>query len=189
MTAEANDQGIKLRWNSQHECDLAAFRIYRSKTSTGSPSEPLAEVSAATPTFLDTTLTPLETYRYQVTAVDNNLKESARSGPLAVPVGGRQLPGDCTQDSVLNLSDAICVLNALFAANPDQAGFRLPCADRSARHPANRRLLDFNGDDGRAVDITDALASLSFLFLSGAPHPLGSSCLPILDCPDNERCP
>ena len=188
LSSQTSDEGVELQWSSQNECDLTSFRIYRSTTPTR-PSELLATISADALRFIDATITPFETYSYQVTAVDNDLKESPRSSTLAVPVGGRQRPGDCTQDGVLNLSDPICILNALFSASSDQEGFRLPCADRSASHPANRRLLDFNGDNRAAVDITDALASLSFLFLSGAPHPLGSSCLLILGCPDNERCP
>ena len=180
--------GAEFRWRSNRECDLAAFRVYRSVTPDAPRGPSLAAVPADTLSFADTTILPDTTYFYRVTALDKDQNEGPPSGTFRFPPGGKQRPGDCNQDSILNLSDPICILNALFGRPIDRAGFRLPCANRSPSHPANQRLLDFNGDGRPAVELTDALATLNFLFLSGPPHPLGSSCLPIADCPDNAGC-
>ncbi len=65
------------------------------------------------------------------------------------------LRGDANNDSRVDLSDAIAILNSLFLGIPPLA----PCAD----------ALDVN-DEGR-VDISDAIYLLSYLFQGGAAIP------------------
>ena len=94
------------------------------------------------------------------------------------PAGGGQLPGDCNQDRRLDISDAVCLLGHLFLGSPQD----LPCADGEVTDAANRELMNLNGD--RSVDLTDAIHVLRYLF-QGGPGPVGgTSCLPIVGCPD-----
>jgi hypothetical protein len=115
--------------------------------------------------------------------------DSDGSGILDACEGGRQVPGDCDQDGNLSLSDAICLLGALFLGDPD----RLPCGSGSTADPPNRALLDWDG--GGRVDITDAVAMLGFAFLGMSPHHLapladeGQGCILIFDCPEQDSCP
>ena len=101
------------------------------------------------------------------------------------PAGGQQLPGDCNQDGTLDLSDGVCVLGYLFGGNP----LELPCGDGTNSDPANTLLLDFNGDT--RIDLSDGVAVLAFLFQGGPAHPLGRppSCVTIVGCDSNARCP
>jgi PKD repeat protein len=95
--------------------------------------------------------------------------------------GGRQLPGDCNQDSRLDISDAVCLLGHLFLGSPRE----LPCGDGEVTDAANRELMNLNGD--RSVDLTDAIHVLRYLF-QGGPGPVGgASCLPIAGCPETCR--
>ena len=63
----------------------------------------------------------------------------------------------------------------------------LPCGDGTVSDPANKALLDGNGDG--AVDLSDAVYGLNFLFLGGPP-PVACAdetcpCVRIEGCPDN----
>lgn len=78
----------------------------------------------------------------------------------------------------MDISDAVCLLGHLFLGSPPS----LPCGDGSVVDPANRALLESNGDGG--VDLSDAVYVLSFLFLGGPPPVLGRDCTPIAGCPD-----
>jgi len=49
----------------------------------------------------------------------------------------------------------------------------------------NQLVLDASGDG--AVDIADVIHMLTYLFLGGSPHVLGTECLMVIDCP--EVCP
>lgn len=88
------------------------------------------------------------------------------------PPAPKQLPGDCNQDSSLDLSDGICLLDNLFVT-----GRELPCASEAS----STALLDSNGDS--FLDIGDAIRVFNYLFIGGPPHPLGESCAPIDGCP------
>ena len=96
------------------------------------------------------------------------------------PVPGRQLPGDANQDGAFDQSDAVWLLGYLFLGTAD----RLPCDGGSAWAPEAgvASLLDWSNDG--AIDLSDAIAMLSWLYLAGHPHPLGTSCIPIVGCPD-----
>ena len=97
---------------------------------------------------------------------------------------GCKIPGDCNADDVLDISDAVCQFTVLFV-NGEQ---ELPCGDGRVFHPANIKLLDWQGD--KIMDISDPIALLRFLFLSEAPHILSvpgeelTGCIQILDCPE-----
>jgi len=90
---------------------------------------------------------------------------------------GLQVPGDCNQDSHLDLADAICILFRLFVGPADA----LPCGVEPDS-AGNRSLLDASGDG--KVDVSDAVRLLHYLFLSGPPPALGTDCTPIAGCPD-----
>ena len=78
--------------------------------------------------------------------------------------GGQQLPGDCNQDSQLDISDAVCLLGHLFLGSPPS----LPCADGEVADEANRELMNLNGD--RSIDLPAAIHVLRYLF-QGGPGP------------------
>ena len=98
------------------------------------------------------------------------------SEPVEPPDGGLQRPGDLTQDARLNLLDATVLLDQLFGKTPPP----LPCAD-SLADTGNRMLLD--GDGSGAVDVSDVLRLLNFLFQRGPTHALGTTCTILPDCP------
>jgi len=107
---------------------------------------------------------------------------------LRVSPASRQLPGDCNQDGQLDISDALCVFRTLFTG---EVRF-FPCGDGTASDPANRALLHWTADDA-GVDISDAIALLSFIFLGGPPHPRAVrdgdrwACITIPGCPVDPR--
>jgi hypothetical protein len=102
------------------------------------------------------------------------------SGEGGAPPGGRQRPGDSNQDGLVDISDAVSLLNRLFLSGQSP----LPCEGSDTGDGGNGLLLDVNGDT--AVDLSDAVAVLAFLFRSGAPPALGTGCVRIDGCP--ERC-
>lgn len=94
---------------------------------------------------------------------------------------GFQIPGDCNQDRLVDLSDAICLLSHIFLGDPET----LPCERGLAADPANVLLLDEN-DDG-LIDISDSIHMLEYLFLGGPGPVRGTDCVAIPGCPD--ACP
>lgn len=93
-----------------------------------------------------------------------------------LPPGGTQRPGDCNQDGVFDISDAICLLGYLYLGNPKN----LPCGTGSIKDEGNILLLDHNSDSN--IDISDGIAILRYLFLDGQPPPLGAKCAAIVGC-------
>jgi len=84
-----------------------------------------------------------------------------------------QLPGDCNQDGFVDLSDAVCLLQHIFANKPPT----LPCDV----------MMDCNGDG--AIDLSDAVWALQFQFNNGPPPVLGRECVCLPDCPPHPvRC-
>ncbi len=107
------------------------------------------------------------------------VEEGSTTIALIVAGGGAfQRPGDCNQDSQLDLSDAVCTLGHLFQGAPA----KLPCGDGSADDPGNRALLDSNADGD--LDLSDAIFALLFLFHGGEPPALGIECVEISGCPN-----
>jgi hypothetical protein len=98
------------------------------------------------------------------------------------------VPGDCNQDGELRLSDAVCLLGALFRK---RAAF--PCGDGSRNESANVTLLDWQPNG--SIGIADAVGLIHFLVLGGAPHPLAvesaetTACVPIPGCTPGPSCP
>ncbi len=96
--------------------------------------------------------------------------------------GGIQIPGDIDQDGIKNLTDEIILISFLFLGNPLQ----LPCGDGSIQDEGNLALLDHNGD--HSIDLTDAIAGISYQFLGTAPHVNGTFCTRIAGCPNLAGC-
>jgi hypothetical protein len=99
------------------------------------------------------------------------------------PPAGAQVPSDCNQDGVLDLSDGVCLLNFLFLGTLR----RLPCGNGEASEPGNVSLLDANGDG--QLDLSDASRVFGFLFLGQQPPVLGTDCTDIVGCPMVRNCP
>ena len=102
--------------------------------------------------------------------------------------GGRQVPGDCTQDGTVNIADGVCILGVLFNGDPE----RFPCGQGQPSDRANLLLLDWEPND--ELNISDAISLLEFVFLGGPPAPLAvignevSGCKVILECATIEQC-
>jgi hypothetical protein len=100
---------------------------------------------------------------------------------------GQQVPGDCNQDSQLDISDGLCILGFLFLGQP----VSLPCHGGLENSGATT-LLDMQGDG--SVNISDGIAIMRFLFVGGPAHPYSvphlerSACVPIFNCPDGPSC-
>jgi len=88
-----------------------------------------------------------------------------------------QVPGDCNQDGILDLTDGICLLWGFFVNNPVE----LPCGDGSFQDPHNISLLDSNGDG--KLDLSDILYVFGYLFRGDPPPVLGPDCVAIPGCP------
>jgi hypothetical protein len=99
-----------------------------------------------------------------------------------------QVPGDLSQDGVVDLADSINLLKILFVCIP----IRLPCGEGELDDPGNLTLLDWQPDG--AIDLTDAILGLSFLFLGDAPHWIAvpgdetTGCISIDGCDPNLTC-
>ena len=91
------------------------------------------------------------------------------------PTGGYRVPSDANGDSLIDVSDAVSLVFALFLG-----GDSLPCEGDEIEGTGNEILLDANGDDG--VDISDALYVLNFLFGDGPGPALGFECVRIEGC-------
>lgn len=121
---------------------------------------------------LEVTLGP-GAYSVGVTTFIGNTGEYELS--VSDAASGDVRPGDCNLDGFVDLSDGVCVLQALFS------GRALGCGPDGSASPGNRSLLDF--DASGDVTLTDAVGLLSFLFRGRAPHALGRECVDIADCP------
>ncbi|MBI4584916.1 MAG: VCBS repeat-containing protein [Planctomycetes bacterium] len=99
-------------------------------------------------------------------------------GDACLP-GGGQIPGNANQDGNVDQSDAVWLLEHLFLGTYPS----LPCEGKTAGAPGpgELALLDFNG--GGEIDLSDAVSLLSWRFLGGSGHPLGSACARIPGCP------
>ena len=112
---------------------------------------------------------------WRPSSVEDGTPGSADPG---IAEDGRQRPGDLIQDGNTDISDSIALLGHLFLGSPA----RLPCGEGAIGDPGNISLLDANGDKGS--NLTDAIHSLAYLFMGGAPPVLGTECVPIPGCPD-----
>jgi hypothetical protein len=121
----------------------------------------------------------------------DDVAADASCAPLEIEIiaGGRNVPGDCNADGVLNIADASCVFGVLFLGTPEL----FPCGDGTPTDPGSRILIDWQGD-GR-IDLSDGVAGLNFLFNNGPAHRLAvegdevRGCVVMPGCPDNADCP
>ncbi len=119
-------------------------------------------------------------YTIRLIVVDDEGAEGVTQTDLTIlgEQRGGQYPGDCNQDSRLDVSDAVCLLGHLFVGRPD----RLPCGDGTVADSGNGVLLNLNTD--ATVDLADAVYLLNYLFQGGPPPVSGTECIPVAGCPD-----
>ncbi len=177
LAAVAGSAQVALDWEDNDESDLAGYDVLRSE-SAGGPYDAIAFTASSE--FVDNSVVNSVTYFYVIAAIDTSGNASGVSSEAdATPItsGGLQIPGDCNQDSVIDISDAMCLFRFLFTGQLAE----LPCGDGSQGHPANIALTDWNGDG--TLDISDGSALLGFLFINGPPHVLGLlECVPLEGC-------
>ena len=92
---------------------------------------------------------------------------------------GQLPPGDFNLDTVVDISDAIGLLEVLLRGEG-----AVPCAAGDSSHSENMALLDWNADS--ELDLSDPVALVSLVrwaFLGEAQHDLGFSCRGFMACP------
>ena len=104
---------------------------------------------------------------------------------LVAPRGGFQLPGDCNGDGLLDVSDAVCIMDLLFL------GSRSSSCGEAATEAGTIGLLDWQADGG--VDLSDGVALLQHLFGGGPSHVLSTvgaeeDCVAIVGCESRPEC-
>ncbi|MCZ6795315.1 MAG: PKD domain-containing protein [Planctomycetota bacterium] len=115
--------------------------------------------------------------RLEVEDDEGAVDSSTRLISVDVDPGGNQIAGDTNQDGVLDISDAISLLQILFTG-----GRSPPCGGNDIGGGGNRALLDVNSDNG--VDISDGIFLLAYLFTGGPAPAQGRDCTPIPGCAD-----
>jgi hypothetical protein len=110
--------------------------------------------------------------------------DSDSNGVLDSCESGLQMPGDCNQDGLVDISDSLCLIGVLFLGDPPL----LPCGDGRVTHGGNIALLDWQSDGN--VDISDAILGLQYLHLGGPPPPLvaGGECASMPGCLPGPSC-
>ena len=78
----------------------------------------------------------------------------------------------------MDISDPVSLLGLLFLAGDTP----LPCGAGNPEDRGNVVLLDLNAD--HAVNLSDAIHVLSYLFRRGPPPVLGVDCQRVTECPD-----
>ena len=91
--------------------------------------------------------------------------------------GESQLPGDCNQDGVIDLSDGIAFLNWFFGGIPlpGPPGSELCLTDPVDATAVGLQIMDWTGEG--ALDISDGIGLLTWFVGGGAEHDLGSACI------------
>ncbi|MFB6280296.1 MAG: FG-GAP-like repeat-containing protein [Salinibacter sp.] len=84
LTADSFPDSTRLRWSPSEATDVARYRIYRDTAPIDSSADPgsyapFDSTAAGDTTFVDTEVTPGQTYYYRVTAVDSSGNESGFS--------------------------------------------------------------------------------------------------------------
>ena len=172
MTLDASTQ-IDIRLNS---LDFDTFLLVADANCAPLAGNDDFEPGVSTDSGLSITLSP---GTYHIIANSFNVGDTGEYS-LTVTCGNvevtGQLPGDCNQDSKIDLSDPICLIQHLFL------GRILPC-EGTAQEPGagNRALLDGNLDF--RIDTSDVVFQLTYLFLGVLPHASGEDCVPMEGCP------
>ncbi len=78
---------------------------------------------------------------------------------------------DCNVDGVVNIADAVCLVDWLFLGGPA---------------PGCRDAMEFNGDD--RLNIADCISGLNYLFHGGPPPASGAGCQSYPDCDLQDVC-
>lgn len=145
----------------------------------------LSEVSAV----LDPGRYAIAVSGYEIDAGSYTLAYFADVRNACDPVGGGQVPGDCNQDGMVSIADAVCVFRMLFQGAPAPAA----CGGGFAVADGTAVLIDWQPDG--SVNLSDGIAVLRFLFAAGPAHHLTRSgaasneCVPIVGCSANDSCP
>ena len=147
-----NAADVDLTWDEGKNDYTGGVEIIRDCTLVGM-------VSAGVEAFTDVGVPP-GLHHYVVRGIDSDGGCSRDSSACSVELGTPILRGDCNDDGEVNLSDASCALNWMFA---------------EAGKPGCIAALNTNGDD--KVDIADPVSLLNFLFAAG-PAPA----TPFPDC-------
>jgi hypothetical protein len=88
LAALPGAHGVLLRWWPSTSFDVAGYNVYRRVEGATQFSGPLnGSVPADTTRYSDDAASPLETYEYQVTAVDTDGYESLPAGPVSATAG------------------------------------------------------------------------------------------------------
>ena len=179
LAAEGADASVVLSWSvpSGSGPPVEGYNVYR--TSPGDRTK-LNEDPVTETIFAATGLENGVEACFVVRSVGGDLESEDSNEACATPVasGGLQLPGDCTQNGTLDISDPICLLGHLFLGSPEV----LPCDGGTTLDPGNLALLDSNGDAD--IDLSDPVHVLGYLFLGSGPPVGGTECRAIPGCPD-----
>ncbi|MFN0058575.1 MAG: hypothetical protein ACKVX7_08990 [Planctomycetota bacterium] len=154
----------------------AAVAVYSMCLCPASPSQLLGCDSGSVPTVIF----PVAMGNSFLIRVGGAAAGASGTGDLTLNNHMRR--GDCNDDGLLNIADAIYTLTYLFPP-PTGGTVDPPCKD------------DCDSNDDAAVDVADAVQLLSTLFSSAGPLPApfpncGRDPTPdLLDCPRKESCP
>lgn len=77
LRAKQNDQNMTLTWRHNLESDIKGYRVYRKSDKKGAVFKELHQTLLVENQFNDDTIDAFTSYRYQVSAVDNDNNESA----------------------------------------------------------------------------------------------------------------
>ncbi len=124
----------------------------------GNTTPPPYVTSTAAESYQITQLEENTTYYWKIMAEDNHGKTTY--GP-EWSFTTKTHCGDVNKDGVINVSDAVCIINYVFIQ-----GF--PAPDPVCR-------ADVNGDG--SVNVSDAVALINFIFTPGSPPPVETCCL------------
>ena len=179
LAGTAGNASVVLTWSAPSGSgpSVEGYNVYR--TSPGDRTK-LNEDPVTETTFTATGLENGVEVCFVVRSVGGDLESEDSNEACATPVasGGLQIPGDCTQDGNLDISDPICLLGHLFLGSPEV----LPCDGGTTVDPGNLLLLDSNGDAD--IDLSDPVYLLGYLFLGSGPPAGGTECTAMAGCPD-----
>ncbi len=140
----------KLTWGTTSATDFDHYTVYRD-TRKGFAPEQGNRLGCITDTsFVDSTAESGRAYYYLISATDSSGNES---GPCNEAMGVRYAAGDANTDGVIDIGDAIYLLNYLFRGGPRPSPFEAGETNRA-----------------RGIDLGDVLYLVNYLF-RGGPRP------------------
>jgi hypothetical protein len=141
----------KLTWTKCSDPDFDYYTLYRDTTSEFEPSLDNRLAFTTDTVFVDSTAELGRTYYYLVSATDFSGNES---DPSNEAMGVRYITGDTNADGLINIADAVYLINYLFIDGPA---------------PNPLEVGDCNCDG--KVDIADVVYLINYLFIDGPPPP------------------